>query len=60
MTDRDQMTAAEAERRVNSVYFCGGTPEERRYALRRWKDAILRESKANRAAENRATAEAIR
>jgi hypothetical protein len=61
---QDQMTAAEAERRLDSIYLCGGTPEERRYAIRRWKNALLREYAHKRATEpdqaKRAIAKAIR
>jgi hypothetical protein len=60
----DQMTAAEAERRFDSVMICGGTPEERRFALKRWMDAYRREWYTKRSAPpdqaKRAAAKAIR
>jgi hypothetical protein len=60
MTPSDRLTAAEAERRVNSTHYCGGTPEQRRFAIRRWTDALRREWYQQRATENRERAEAVR
>jgi hypothetical protein len=45
----DHMTAAEAERRLDSVLLLGGTEEERRFAIRRLKAAEMRESAQRRA-----------
>lgn len=60
----DHMTAAEAERRLDSVYLLGGTADERRYAIQRWKSALLREYAQKRAAEpdeaKRKVAKAVR
>ena len=42
----DKMTSQEAERRVDSVFLCGGTPDEKRFALKRWQAAMKRDWKA--------------
>lgn len=56
----DLMTAAEAERRLDTLYYCGGTPEERIFALKRWKAALAREWYAERSQAKRELAEALR
>jgi hypothetical protein len=56
----DRMTSAEAERRLDSIFICGGTPEERRFAIKRWTDALAREWYVQRSAEKKATAKAVR
>lgn len=57
MTQR--MTAEEAERRFDSIMICGGTKDERRYALKRWMDAYRREWYEQRAEKNQAAAKAL-
>jgi hypothetical protein len=54
------MTAEEAERRVDSVHYCGGSRDERVFALKQWMAAHEREWYERRAVELRERAEAVR
>jgi hypothetical protein len=56
---RDHMTADEAGRRLDSVFLLGGTPDERRHAVRQFKEACLRESAQQHAQDNRKAAKAL-
>lgn len=55
----EHMTAAEAERRVDSVFNCGGTPEQKRFALKRWTEAMSREWYAQPKPSKKAAAKAL-